>query len=455
MESYRRVAQDIERERTNFLEKIDLVQPSFEEEHQLQWNSRYQEEEISALRSELDRVARGVEAETKELQEREDTIREIREEQRQDRIKIQTLLALSQPITPDIAVVFGSLAPSFHSSSPSARQEPTVEAARPRARDSSRRQAGGVDSKGDDGGAYSYSSGDAADLAGNGGNNRRARVPLGDVNGISFAKRGLEVPTLGEEKGGMAGGLQGQRPGWRMEGERCGRPRSSVKLGKGGNIVRCTRGYKDYLERRLELNQVHLMELDRLHHYYEETLETDLHKRKMQAQVQRQNVALLASSLRRRAVEVDGRLARAMEDYLRLRRKAKEAHAVSAEEQQEYAKAQQKREAQLKRHLAAAEAEITEIEREGKTKLEDSTLELRERVLKADGALQDERSYQAEIKQRYEDRVARAHEAVLSLRRRHRKLVDRRAKEVVHLSEEMSALRRGVTELERRMFAAW
>ena len=289
----------------------------------------------------------------------------------QDRIKIQTLLALSQPITPDIAVVFGSLAPSFHSSSPSARQEPTVEAARPRARDSSRRQAGGVDSKGDDGGAYSYSSGDAADLAGNGGNNRRARVPLGDVNGISFAKRGLEVPTLGEEKGGMAGGLQGQRPGWRMEGERCGRPRSSVKLGKGGNIVRCTRGYKDYLERRLELNQVcrlegayknftfmsryrdlrcpkwpsgldlatapfllsllslhslilgwltrcllsrlcsfgkrvgpnfqsHLMELDRLHHYYEETLETDLHKRKMQAQVQRQNVALLASSLRRR-----------------------------------------------------------------------------------------------------------------------------------------------------------
>ena len=39
---------------------------------------------------------------------------------------------------------------------------------------------------------------------------------------------------------------------------------------------------------------------------------------------------------------MDGRLARAMEDYLRLRRKAKEAHAVSAEEQQEYAMAQQK-----------------------------------------------------------------------------------------------------------------
>lgn len=51
--------------------------------------------------------------------------------------------------------------------------------------------------------------------------------------------------------------------------------------------------------------------------------------------------------------------------------------------------------------------------------------------------------------------MARARDGVLLTRRRHHKLVRRRAQEVVHLSDEMSALRRGVTELERRMFAVW
>ena len=51
--------------------------------------------------------------------------------------------------------------------------------------------------------------------------------------------------------------------------------------------------------------------------------------------------------------------------------------------------------------------------------------------------------------------MARARDGVLLTRRRHYQLVRRRAQEVVHLSDEMSALRRGVTELERRMFAVW
>lgn len=68
---------------------------------------------------------------------------------------------------------------------------------------------------------------------------------------------------------------------------------------------------------------------------------------------------------------------------------------------------------------------------------------------------QSERSRQANIKQHYEDRIGRARDGVLLTRRRYHKLVRRRAQEVVHLSDEMSALRRGVTELERRMFQAW
>lgn len=36
MERYRRQMEAIERERINFLNKIDLIQPSFEEQHQLE-----------------------------------------------------------------------------------------------------------------------------------------------------------------------------------------------------------------------------------------------------------------------------------------------------------------------------------------------------------------------------------------------------------------------------------
>lgn len=41
MERYRREIETIERERINFLNKIDLVQPSFEEQHQLEVRQRY------------------------------------------------------------------------------------------------------------------------------------------------------------------------------------------------------------------------------------------------------------------------------------------------------------------------------------------------------------------------------------------------------------------------------
>lgn len=68
---------------------------------------------------------------------------------------------------------------------------------------------------------------------------------------------------------------------------------------------------------------------------------------------------------------------------------------------------------------------------------------------------QGERSRHREIKEQRTARVAKARAGVLLLRKKHKALVSRRAQEVVYLSDEMSALRRGVTELEKRMFAAW
>lgn len=51
----------------------------------LQWGRRYQEEELLALRLEVGEVSREVEVETKQLRDREEIIRAIRDEQRQVR----------------------------------------------------------------------------------------------------------------------------------------------------------------------------------------------------------------------------------------------------------------------------------------------------------------------------------------------------------------------------------
>lgn len=49
----------------------------------MQWEQRYQEEELLSLRSECDEVSRQVEAETTQLRVREEIIRAIRDEQQQ------------------------------------------------------------------------------------------------------------------------------------------------------------------------------------------------------------------------------------------------------------------------------------------------------------------------------------------------------------------------------------
>lgn len=52
-----------------------------------QWGRHYQEEELSSLHDGVDRVSHEVEAETKLLHDREETIRGIQDEQRQVRNK--------------------------------------------------------------------------------------------------------------------------------------------------------------------------------------------------------------------------------------------------------------------------------------------------------------------------------------------------------------------------------
>ncbi|CAM9211503.1 unnamed protein product [Scytosiphon promiscuus] len=510
MEVYQEAMKAIERERINFLNKIDLVQPSFDEQHQLEWGSRYQEEELLSLRSGLAEVSREVEAETEQLRDREEIIQAIREEQQQDRVKIQTLLALSQPITPDITVVFQALAPDKWSTPQ--RQAVAVSAEQRRRRRSRR---------GDGGGRGTDEEGGTAVRGGRRAHRRpnRVRVAVGGANDDSDNKDDYagttgggtghyssgEEDTKGEDsdkedddgssdghpprEGSSArGSSYGLRPGRRWDSEvargHAGRAgvhqrdavtrrrrrrrsrgaegrrggaggRPATKREKEASRLRCTRGYQEHLERRLELTQKHLRELAQLDGSFRETLDRDRQEREIQVKVQRENDTLVVDSLKRRTAEVDKRVAAATEDYLRLRHKAKEAHAASAADQRRCAEAREQSQAEVRALLAAAERDLEAIKQEGRRRLDDCTVGLREDLGTSEERLQSERAHQADIKRRFEERIGRAREGVLLTRRRYHKLVRRRAQEVVHLSEEMSALRRGVTELERRMFQAW
>ncbi|CAB1103293.1 unnamed protein product [Ectocarpus sp. CCAP 1310/34] len=454
----------------------------------LQWGRRYQEEELLALRLEVGEVSGEVEAEIKQLRDREEIIRAIRDEQRQDRIKIQTLLALSQPITPDITVVFQALAPD---ACPPPLPPPS-RGARPLDRSyvpQNNRRA--VASNSPSRRSVAAAAATAGRNAGRGEQRPRRRRYLNDGIGSDGCSGGEQINMEGERNAGRGeeeatGGVSyGLYPGRRWTSERVGgngghadrrrggreggvpgsRRRRRPRSGDGGGSLGtrksreanrlCTRGYQQHLERRLELNERHLRELERLEGSYHETLTRDKQEREIHARVQRDNAARVVEALERRNAEVEKRLSGATDDYLRLRHKAKEAHAVSAEEQRQCREAREKSQAEVRSLLAAAEAKVEATKVEGGRRLEDCTAGLREKLGEAEEALQGERSHHAAIKQRFEERVGRARDGVLATRRRHHKLVRRRAQEVVHLSDEMSALRRGVTELERRMFQAW
>lgn len=51
MEHYREAMRDIEKERANFLAKIDLVKPSFEEQHQLEVSATTRQTVLLAFKS--------------------------------------------------------------------------------------------------------------------------------------------------------------------------------------------------------------------------------------------------------------------------------------------------------------------------------------------------------------------------------------------------------------------
>ncbi|CAN0390213.1 unnamed protein product, partial [Ectocarpus sp. 8 AP-2014] len=261
----------------------------------------------------------------------------------------------------------------------------------------------GIGSDGGSGGEQIYSEGErdtdgeyeeeeGGDDAGSDSHTQEEEATGGVSYGLHPGRRWTS--ERGEGNGGHADRRGGGRGGG-VPGRRRRRPRSGdgggslgTRKSREANRLRCTRGYQQHLERRLELTQRHLRELERLEGSYHETLTRDKEEREIHARVQKDNATRVVEALGRRTAEVEKRLSGATDDYLRLRHKAKEAHAVSAEEQRQCGEAREKSQAEVKSLLAAAEAEVEAIKAEGGRRLEDCTAGLREKLGEAEEALQ-------------------------------------------------------------------
>lgn len=168
------------------------------------------------------------------------------------------------------------------------RQEMVTQAVHASDGDLRGRRAGGSGNKGDIEGVGdewersargdgAYRGGNTVNSNGDEGSGQIQRVPPGDVrDGHGFGNDALDGSTLAEGKGDTEQEFHGGRRGYRMPPPRLGeknhvrgsdrRSRSSREeahesgrrgiADKDSINLRCTRGYKEYLERRLELTQV-------------------------------------------------------------------------------------------------------------------------------------------------------------------------------------------------------
>ena len=96
----------IAKERETFLEYLALIQPDVAEGHRLEWTRQQEEDDIVNLEEVIASRRKELEEEKKKMRSHEEEIQKVRKDQREDRAKIQRLLALSQPVTHDITVVF-------------------------------------------------------------------------------------------------------------------------------------------------------------------------------------------------------------------------------------------------------------------------------------------------------------------------------------------------------------
>jgi hypothetical protein len=103
---YKQAAQQAANETALFAQRIALVQPNCEERHRLDWEEAAQESELQHARATAASLKEAAAAAQRAIAERGVTIAALLTEQKEDRTRVQRLLALCQPVAPDITVLF-------------------------------------------------------------------------------------------------------------------------------------------------------------------------------------------------------------------------------------------------------------------------------------------------------------------------------------------------------------
>eukprot|EP01084_Bolivina_argentea_P314058 543945_1 len=96
-------------ERELWLNKIRTLEPSAEEKHRLEWMTSKLEVELKELSRLTEATQRDSAVLQQSMEDVDGTFSLIKREQEEDKIKIQRLLALCQPITSDLTLQFGEV----------------------------------------------------------------------------------------------------------------------------------------------------------------------------------------------------------------------------------------------------------------------------------------------------------------------------------------------------------
>jgi hypothetical protein len=116
---YKQAAQQAASETALFAQRIALIEPNCEERHRLDWEEAAHESELQHARTTAASLKEAAAAAQRAIQQRGVTIAALLTEQKEDRTRVQRLLALCQPVAPDITFLFEHFKSSEHAAASS------------------------------------------------------------------------------------------------------------------------------------------------------------------------------------------------------------------------------------------------------------------------------------------------------------------------------------------------
>ncbi|KAG5191494.1 hypothetical protein JKP88DRAFT_295850 [Tribonema minus] len=385
---YRHAAATAAEEETYFRKQIEMVQPSQEERHRIEWQLEALERELAVASGEAASLRASTGTAGAAIAARAAAIAELLAEQREDRTRVQRLLALCQPVSHDVTVLFDHFGAS---------------------------------------------------------EGPRAAPPLPQPQHSMAISSAAAPPPSAAAAGG--GGAVADR---RRQQQRSERSSAGTAVAAAAAHPKCTRGYEEHLLRRVALLEAHAEEVESLGRAYLGELAGERERRAAEAARLSDEARAAAEPLRSALQRAAARREAATAAYLRLRHNARVAAAAAREERQRCAAAKEEAcvgDVVLQERLAA---DLKALASGAEHEVETGVKDLRARAAAAERALHDCGAEQQAQRQRREEQLAALTRAIDDLRERHDELAYERADSLPALARAVGNLRRAVAAAEQR-----